>query len=163
MIKIDGVANLRKLYGLLLLGVCLICGCSSNVKFQDEISLNEDDLVYFEEMSPNEEYIETAEDRVLYTVKIYQLDNNDVVVYVDSNSAFFETIQYQITCDNIISDSDVNVIWTTMMGNTEDAEDDQYSFVNVSISNNGKIISERRINFVKAAMEIIIDALERNN
>lgn len=151
---------MRKLYGLLLLGMCLFCGCSSNIKLQDEILLNEDDLVYFEEMSPNEEFIENAEDRVLYTVKVYQLDNNDVVVYVDSNSAFFETIQYQITCDNIISDSDVNVVWTTMMGNTEDAEDDQYTFVSISISENERIFSERRVNLIEGDMEIVIEVIE---
>lgn len=155
--------NLRKLYGLLLLGICLFCGCSSNVKLEDEILLNEDDLVYVEEMSPNEDYIENAEDRVLYMVRVYQLDNNDAVVHVDSNSGFFDDVEYQITCDNTISESDISVVWTTMMGNTVDAEDDQYSFVNIAISSNGEVFSERKINLIKGAMEIVIDVLEEYN
>lgn len=137
----------------------LFYGCSSNVGTQDEILLDEGHLVYFEEMSPNEKYIEKAEDRVLYEVRVYQLDNNDMVVCVNSNSVFFESVQYKITCDDTISESDINVVWTTMMGNTEDDEDDQYAFVNISISSNGNIFSERRVNLVKGVMETIIDVL----
>lgn len=150
------MVNLRKIYSLLLLSVCLICGCSSNVKTQDELVLNEKDLVYIEELSPNEQYIENIEDKVLYIVKVYQLENNDVLVCVNSNSAFFD----QIPCDDMISESDINVVWTTMMGNTEDAEDDQYAFVNISISNSGYIFSERKVNLAKGAMEIVIEVVE---
>lgn len=154
------MVNLRKIYSLLLLSVCLICGCSSNVKTQDELVLNEKDLVYTEEMSPNEEYIEVIENRVFYTVKVYQLDDKDVVVCISSNSAFFDGIQYQITCDDVISESDINVVWTTMMGNTEDTEDDQYTFVSISISENERIFSERRVNLIEGAMEIVIEVIE---
>ena len=71
--------DLRKIYNLLLLSVCLICGCSSNVKIQHELVLNEKDLVYIEELSPNEQYIENIEDKVFYIVKVYQLENNEVI------------------------------------------------------------------------------------
>lgn len=162
-IKIDEVVNLRKLYSMLLLSMCLICGCSSNVEIQDELVLNEKDLVYIEELSPNEQYIENIEDKVFYIVKVYQLENNDVVVCVYSNSAFFDGVEYQIPCDDVISESDINVVWTTMMGNTEDAEDDQYAFVNISISNNGYIFSERKVNLTKGAMEIVIEVIEQSN
>lgn len=158
--KIKEVTDLRKLYCLILLIVCFICGCSSNVKTYDELLLNEEDLVYVEEMSPNEDYIEKIEDRVFYIVKVYQLDDNDAVVCVSSNSSFFHEIQYQIACDQAISESDINVIWTTMMGNTEGTEDDQYAFANILISNNGSIFSERKINLVKGAMEIVVETIE---
>lgn len=152
--------DLRKIYSLLLLSVCLICGCSSNVKTQDELVLNGKDLVYIEELSPNEQYIENIEDKVFYIVKVYQLENNDIVVCVNSNSAFFDGVEYQIPCDDMISESDINVVWTTMMGNTDDAEDDQYTFVNIAISNNGYIFSERKVNLIEGAMEIVIEVIE---
>ena len=107
---------------------------------------NEENLVCTEEISPNEDYIKKEGDKVTYIVEIYQVESNDIIVCVNSNSAFFDDIQYQIKYDNEISVSDVNIVWTTIMGNTEDAEDDQYSFINIAISSNGEVFSERKIN-----------------
>lgn len=154
---------MKKFYYVLLAVICLACGCGSNVKTDDKLMLNETNLIYEEELSPNAEYIENAEDKVVFNVKIYQVESNDIIVCASSNSAFFDDMQYEITYDKEISETDINIAWTTNMGSTEDAEDDQYVLADIAISSEGEVFSERKINFAKGAMEIVVDILEKNN
>ena len=89
---------------------------------------------------------------------VYQNEENGIIVSADSNSEFFDRMQYVIPCDEKISEADIQVEWTTLMGNPKPAKDDQLAVAQVTISENGEIISQRKINFARKAIEVIADA-----
>lgn len=152
----------RLLFLCLIFIVMLIsAGCSLSSGEKDTgIVLPEDMcLVYEETISPNRDYVQLEEDIVNYTVEIYQDKDNNIFVYAHSNSAFFEGILYEVEYDESITTSDINIEWTTLMGNPEPAEEDQLAVADVSISENGEIFSQRKINFMLNAFEIIGDVL----
>jgi hypothetical protein len=70
-------------------------------------------------------------------------------------------MQYVLEFDKKISETDIDVEWTTIMGNPEPTKDDQLAIAQVSISENGEIISQRKINFFKKGIEIIIDTINQ--
>jgi hypothetical protein len=70
-------------------------------------------------------------------------------------------MQYVLEFDKTISETDIDVEWTTIMGNPEPTKDDQLAIAQVSISENGEIISQRKINFFKKGIEIIIDTINQ--
>lgn len=47
------------------------------------------------------------------------------------------------------------------MGNERAAEDDQFAVADVKLSSPDGVFSQRKINFVKGAVEIIIDTIDR--
>jgi hypothetical protein len=110
---------------------------------------------------PNKEYVESDDEIVYYTVEIYQNGDNSIVVNADSNTVLFDKMQYVLEFDKKISETDIDVEWTTIMGNPELTKDDQLAMAQVSISENGEIISQRKINFFKKGIEIIIDTINK--
>lgn len=94
-------------------------------------------------------------DTIEYTVKVYQDKDNKITVTTDSNSEFFDTFWYDTVYDKPLSESDVDVKWTTLMGNPEPKDDDQWAVAEITISDDGKVISQRKINFVSKVMEAI--------
>lgn len=127
------------------------CATKDNKATNNSAAAEAADLLYQAIVSPNEQYAELDADVVYYTVEIYQNEENDIVVNADSNSAFFDRMQYVIPCDEKISESDIQVEWTTLMGNLKSEEDDQLAVALVTISENGEIISQKKINFVGKA------------
>lgn len=127
------------------------CATKDNKATNNSAAAEAADLLYQAIVSPNEQYAESDADVVYYTVEIYQNEENDIVVNADSNSAFFDRMQYVIPCDEKISESDIQVEWTTLMGNLKSEEDDQLAVALVTISENGEIISQKKINFVGKA------------
>ena len=47
------------------------------------------------------------------------------------------------------------------MGNTSSTKDDQLGIAYVSISENGELVSKRKISFINRAIEIIEDTLDK--
>lgn len=138
-----------------------LSGCSSK-KTDDIISTDNMKLIYEETISPNKEYVEKEEDIVNYTVEIYQNKDNVILVNSKSNSEFFEPLQYKVECDTSITKSDIDIEWTTLMGNPNPTtEDDQLSIAYVSISENGELLDKRKISFINRGIEIIEDAIEK--
>lgn len=136
-----------------------IAGCS---QIESKKSLTEDiQPIYEETISPNKEYTKKEEDIVYYHIEVYQEDNS-IIVNASSNSAFFEGLQYVVEYDKDISESDVNITWTTLMGNTEYTEDDNLAIADISISENGEIFSQRKVNFVNKGIEIVVDTINGN-
>ena len=127
------------------------CAAKDNKATNNSADAEAADLLYQATVSPNEQYAESDADIVYYTVEIYQNKENDIVVNADSNSAFFDSMQYVIPCDEKISEADIQVEWTTLMGNPKPAKDDQLAVAQVTISENGEIISQRKINFARKA------------
>ena len=140
---------------LILLVFTTFIGCSSKNSNKDDITLipTENDELICEE---------TDEDIVNYTIQIYQNTKNNIIVNADSNSGFFEKTQYVLDYDKPISKSDVNVEWTTLMGNPKYTEKDQLAVANVSISSNNEVFSKRKINFFSKGIEIIVDTINQN-
>ena len=127
------------------------CAAKDNKATNNSADAEAADLLYQATVSPNEQYAESDADIVYYTVEIYQNKENDIVVNADSNSAFFDSMQYVIPCDEKISEADIQVEWTTLMGNPKPVKDDQLAVAQVTISENGEIISQRKINFARKA------------
>ncbi|WP_027636023.1 hypothetical protein ACQR2L_10185 [Clostridium butyricum] len=125
-----------------------------------DTTINE--LVYEETLSPNEKYVQSEKDIVNYTIQIHQNKNNDIIVNADSNSDFFNKIQYILEYDKPISKTDVMIQWTTLMGNTEPTKENQLVNANISISSDGNIFNERKINFISNEVKLIIDTLNKN-
>ena len=127
------------------------CATKENKETNNSAAAEAADLLYQATVSPNEQYTESDADVVYYTVEIYQNEENDIIVSADSNSEFFDSMQYVIPCDEKISEADIQVEWTTLMGNPKPAKDDQLAVAQVTISENGEIISQRKINFARKA------------
>ena len=134
------------------------CATKENKETNNSAAAETADLLYQATVSPNEQYAESDEDVVYYTVEVYQNEENDIIVSADSNSEFFDRMQYVILCDKKILEADIQVEWTTLMGNPKSAKDDQLAVAQVTISENGEIISQRKINFARKAIEVITDA-----
>ena len=150
---------------LILLVFTTFIGCSSKNSNKDYITLiptENDELICEETISPNKEYVTSDEDIVNYTIQIYQNTKNNIIVNADSNSGFFEKTQYVLDYDKPISKLDVNVEWTTLMGNPKYTEKDQLAVANVSISSNNEVFSKRKINFFSKGIEIIVDTINQN-
>ena len=84
-------------------------------------------------------------------------EDDKIVVIATSNSLFFDGLQYEYDCDAKISPSDVEIKWLTLMGSESGSKEDQLVVVDMAISVEGEIRSERKINFGEKAMEIIAE------
>lgn len=148
---------------VIFLMVFSLIGCSSkNKKNNDDLATTSNmKLIYEETISPNKEYAEKEEDIVNYTVEVYQDKDNVIWVNSKSNSEFFKPLQYEFELDTNITKEDVDIEWTTLMGNPTSTKDDQLGIAYVSISENGELVSKRKISFVNRAIEIIEDTLDK--
>lgn len=140
-----------------------LAGCSSKdiEKTDNLVSAQNMKLVCEETISPNEDYVNNKEDVVKYTIEIYQDENNKILVNAKSNSNFFEPLQYEIEFNTSISKSDVDIQWTTLMGNPTPTANDQLGIAYVSILEKGKNLNEIKISFVNRGIEVIEDTLEK--
>lgn len=120
-------------------------------------------LVYKETISPNKEYVKSEEDIVTFTIEIYQDENYKISVSALSNSEFFDPMQYELMYDKEISESDIDIKWTTMNGSPNPTADNQLSTSVISISEDGEVFSQRKITFGSQAIEIITDMLDKQN
>lgn len=148
--------RMRYIFMVLLL-VFGLSGCSPETDAQP----SDMELRAEETISPNEAFVEDEADVVEYTVEVYQGEDNDILVCATSNSAFFEPLQYEVEHDQKISESDVSVEWTTLMGNPKPSKDDQLAIAVVSIADEGDTFCQLKISFVNKAIEMIIDAAKQ--
>lgn len=129
----------------------------------DSVSDTFGNLVYKETISPNKEYAKSEEDIVTFTIEIYQDKHYKISVSALSNSEFFDPMQYELMYDKEISESDIDIKWTTLNGSPNPTEDNQLSTSIISISEDGEVFSERKITFGSQAIEIITDMLNEQN
>lgn len=149
---------------IFLLIVGLICGIATGLSRKNRESVNSsivnEKLIYENTISPNENFVQ-KEDKVFYTIKIYQ-NNNEIRVVSSSNAAFAKDISYEIESDNEIGEKDIDIEWQTIMGDTNFTEENQISVAVVSIYSNGEMISQRKVNFISKAVDIIVDAVNKS-
>lgn len=142
-----------------LLAMLILSGCSSDSSDQASSLLPTDNMQKIDTQTvyPNPEA--SGEDRVYYTIDIYQDTDHTILVQADSNFKLFEKMQYTIAYDQAISKSDVSVKWTTLMGSAEASQEDELAIADISISHNGTVFSEKKINFVTKAIDIVVDTI----
>lgn len=130
------------------------------IKTNDGVRLLDSaELIYEESISPNEDYVTDEADIVHYKIQVFQDKKYQIIVRAESNSAFFETVQYEVACDHVISTQDVKVNWMTLSGSSESTESDQYGLAQVSLSENGNIFNEKVISFFNKGIKAITDVL----
>ena len=147
-----------------LLAVLLLSGCSSGssdaasaLVSTDKMQLLDSQTVY-----PNPQDTADQEDRVYYTVEVYQDKDNTILVQADSNFKLFEKTQYTVDFDQVLTKADVSIRWTTLMGSTQPSQDDELAIADISLSHDGTVFSEKKINFVTKAIDIVVDGIEKN-
>lgn len=148
-----------------LLATLLLSGCfsgssdaASALVSTDKMQLIDSQTVY-----PNPQDTADKEDRVYYTVEVYQDKDNTILVQADSNFKLFEKTQYTVDFDQILTKADVSIRWTTLMGSTEATQDDELAIADISLSHGGTVFSEKKINFVTKAIDIVVDGIEKNS
>lgn len=147
-----------------LLATLLLSGCfsgssdaASALVSTDKMQLIDSQTVY-----PNPQDTANQEDRVYYTVEVYQDKDNTILVQADSNFKLFEKTQYTVDFDQVLTKADVSIRWTTLMGSTEATQDDELAIADISLSYGGTVFSEKKINFVTKAIDIVVDGIEKN-
>lgn len=147
-----------------LLATLLLSGCfsgssdaASALVSTDKMQLIDSQTVY-----PNPQDTADKEDRVYYTVEVYQDKDNTILVQADSNFKLFEKTQYTVDFDQVLTKSDVSIRWTTLMGSTEATQDDELAIADISLLHDGTVFSEKKINFVTKAIDIVVDGIEKN-
>lgn len=147
-----------------LLATLLLSGCfsgssdaASALVSTDKMQLIDSQTVY-----PNPQDTADKEDRVYYTVDVYQDKDNTILVQADSNFKLFEKTQYTVDFDQVLTKADVSIRWTTLMGSTEATQDDELAIADISLSHGGTVFSEKKINFVTKAIDIVVDGIEKN-
>ncbi len=147
-----------------LLATLLLSGCfsgssdaASALVSTDKMQLIDSQTVY-----PNPQDTADKEERVYYTVEVYQDKDNTILVQADSNFKLFEKTQYTVDFDQVLTKADVSIRWTTLMGSTESTQDDELAIADISLSHGGTVFSEKKINFVTKAIDIVVDGIEKN-
>lgn len=142
---------------LFLLILCLFIIYRKNM---NNTNIKEDNLIYEETVSPNENYVSSDEEKVFYTIKVYKNDNT-IVVKSSSNTPFTKELQYEIKYDQELTKNDVKIEWTTLMGDTNYTEENQIAIAVVTLSHDGEIFSQRKISFISNAIDIIVDTINQ--
>ena len=143
----------------LLLIFFVICfslvGCSSN-NSQTEENIGEK-VIFKSTISPNEEYVESKDEVVTQTIKVSQNEEGEIFVEASSNSAFFEKMSYLVEYYKEIDEKDVEVKWLTLMGSDKATKENQLCVADVIIKDGAEVVSERKVNFAKKAIETIVE------
>lgn len=94
------------------------------------------------------------------SIKVYRQENQ-IVVNAESESAFFEGTQFSVGISGEITPENVEIIWMTIGGSTEQVEDNDRIIAEVKITDNGELICDTKINFAKKAFEAVEDVLKQ--
>lgn len=150
------------LVSIALLAMLILSGCASGSSDHTSSLLSTDNMQKIDTQTvyPNPEA--SGEDRVYYTVDVYQDTDHTILVQADSNFQLFEKTQYTVAYDQAITKSDVSIKWTTLMGSTEASQDDELAIADISLSHDGTVFSEKKINFVTKAIDIVVDTIDQN-
>lgn len=96
-----------------------------------------------------------------HSVDIYQ-KGNMLVINADSESEFFDGMQFTVETQGEITPEDVEIIWKNMMGRTEKSDDEDFIIAEIRISENNELIFGRKVNFFANAFKIVDEVLNRN-
>lgn len=122
---------MKKLLVTILALCILLIGCTHTESNNIETDFLSDDLILQEQISPNKDYVTEEKDSVYYTVNY----------------------------DKPITEENIDIQWTTLMGGQNPSEDDQFAIADVTLKSESNTFSERKINFANGAIEILNDAM----
>jgi len=145
---------------LILMAVVCVWLIIENKDKSIDISKNAK-LIYETSISPNEDFVEKEEDKVFLTIKVYQ-DKDTIVVDASSNSELTGKFRYEVETDMELKQDDINIEWQTIMGDTKFTKDNQLTVAIITLSKDGEIFSQRKINFASKAMDIVVDTINKN-
>lgn len=95
------------------------------------------------------------------SVEIYQQENQ-LVINAESEAAFFDGVQFIVETEGEITPENVEIIWMTIGGNTEQTADNDRIIAEIKICDNDELICDTKINFAKKAFDAIEDVLKSN-
>ena len=78
-----------------------------------------------------------------------------------SEAAFFDGAQFTVETSEEIKPEDVEIIWMTINGRTEQTEDNDRIIAEIKIVDGDELICDKKINFAKKAFDAIEDVLEQ--
>lgn len=90
------------------------------------------------------------------SIDVYQLDKS-IVVNAKSESAFFDVLSLQWKAKSQLSAEDITITWTTLTGSTEKTEGHDRIIAEIKIEDNGTVILDKKINFMKKAIGGVTD------
>lgn len=133
-----------------LFGYYLICNQKEDIR--------KENLIMKETVSPNEDYVDLEKDKIFYTIKVYQNDHY-IMVRSSSNSAFTKKMEYKIKYEKKITKEDIQIEWTTLMGDTNYTKENEIAIAVVTLSYQGEVFSQRKISFVSKAIDTVVDVI----
>lgn len=95
------------------------------------------------------------------SIEVYQ-QNNVLIINAKSEADFFDGAQFTAEADDKINPTDVEIIWTTLEGETEKSTDNDRIIGEIIIKENGEVILDKKVNFMKKALDAVKDVLEKN-
>lgn len=147
---------------IILLFLLILCFFLFGKDSINNEEIKENNLIYEETVSPNENYVSSESEKVYYTIKVYRNDNK-IIVKSSSNTPFTEELTYEIDYEQEITKNDIRVDWTTLMGDINFTKENQIAIAIVTLSHNGEIFSQRKISFVSNAIDIIVDTVNKGD
>ena len=93
-------------------------------------------------------------------VTIYKKENS-LVIYAESDAAFFDGALFTVETQGNVEPEDIEVIWTTLGGGTERTEDNDLIIAEIKISEDNNLIFDTKVNFTKKGFDALEDFLER--
>ena len=135
-------------------------GCAAGGGVSGEAAAAAGTLVYEETASPNKAYVTSEDDVVYCTVRVFQADDGQVTVVAESNFPLFDSVSYTVEYDGTLTEDDVSVRWTTMMGSTQPSEDDELAVAHISLTaEDGTVVDGGSVNFAGKAFETALGAI----
>ena len=95
------------------------------------------------------------------SVEVYR-QSHRLVINAQSEAAFFDGAQFLVETQGAIQPSDVEILWTTLGGGTEKTADNDRIIAEIKIRENGTLIFDKKVNFMKKAFDAVEDMLEKN-
>lgn len=86
------------------------------------------------------------------SVAVYRKENL-IVINAESYSKFFDGVQFTVETQEEIKANDIDIIWSTIDGQTEKTEDNDFIIAEISIYQNDKLIVDTRIDFATKAFD----------
>ena len=94
------------------------------------------------------------------SIEVYK-QKEQLVINAKSEAAFFDGAQFTVETSEEIKPEDVEIIWMTINGRTEQTEDNDRIIAEIKIVDGDELICDKKINFAKKAFDAIEDVLEQ--
>ncbi|MPM77108.1 hypothetical protein SDC9_124108 [bioreactor metagenome] len=92
------------------------------------------------------------------TVAVYQQDQQLIISAV-SEMDFFDDLQDCLLISDPVTAADITISWTTISGNPQGSDHDDRVIARITITDGSEVIYDKKINFVKKALEALSNLL----